>query len=169
MLVLVNVYQGHGVSHACPVCNINCLHFAYFITHTVLVVMDYNVGLWEIHGNQIFKYSIDGSNIRLVFSRSNIKKKNAAPTKKNKVFVEFVFCYWLFSPFILSSTFGHHWASLSYFAMLFVWHTCRPGYVRPYLADVQYQVSRQVQQLPFMFWQSQTVVSILTMGLSITV
>ena len=37
---------------------------------------------WAVSNNRIFEYSIDGLNIRLVFSGSNIQIKNAASTKK---------------------------------------------------------------------------------------
>ena len=118
-----------------------------------------------VPNNRIFKYSIDGLNIRLVFSGSNIpRKKNAASTQKRRSFC-WICIFLLVIKIILSSTFGRHLASLSYSQCCL----CDVGQAMSGLILLMYQVSSQVQWLPFMFWPSQTVVSIPTMGLSITV
>ena len=64
-------------------------------------------------------------------------------------------------PIIISST----------FVSPFYWQCYLPdvGQAMSALILLMCQVSSQVQWLPFMFWPSQTVVSILTMGLSITI
>ena len=108
----------------------------------------------------------NGSNIRLVFSGSNIQRTKCSFHKK-MFFVEFVFSYWLFppssSPLHLVTTkqvYPIHKCCLCDVGQA----TCMSG-----LILLMYQVSSQVQWLPFMFWPSQVVVSVKQMGWSITV